>query len=91
MDESGNIVYYAMASEAFPGEGKRYNYELLTIEKGEYKTETIHDWLSKTGGIKDVFYSLMANHKPDKKHPCIEWYISDDEMLCMFKGSRVRN
>lgn len=87
LDESDSVKYYAMAREIFPGEGKRYNYELLTIEKGEYQTEAVQDWLSKTEGIKEVFHGLMANNKPDKSHPCIEWYISDEEMLCMVKIS----
>lgn len=83
MDESGAVVYYAMAKEAFPGEGKQHGYELLTIEKGEYRTEAVHDWMSKTHCIKDVFHNLMGNNCPGKTHPCIEWYQSDDEMLCM--------
>lgn len=75
-----------MANEVFPDEGKRYNYEfLIIIEKGEYQTEAVHNWLSKTDCIKDVSHYLMANNKPDKDHPCIEWYKSDEEMLCMVK------
>jgi hypothetical protein len=85
MDESDNVKYYAMAREVFPEEGKQKNYEFLTVEKGEYQTKTIHNWLSKTDSIKDVFHNLMGNNKPDKNHPCIEWYKSDEEMLCMVK------
>ena len=85
MDENDSVKYYAMAREAFPGEGKPYNYESLTIEKGEYQTEAIHNWLSNIDCIKDVFHNLMANNKPAKNHPCIEWYKSDEEMLCMVK------
>src|SRR5205085_3761694 len=87
LDENDNIRYYAMARESFPGEGKPHNYELLTIEKGEYLTETVHNWLSKTDRIKDVFHNLMGNNKPNKNRPCIEWYKSDEEMLCMVKTS----
>jgi hypothetical protein len=86
LDESDNVIYYAMAKEMFPDEGKRYNYELLRIEKGDYRTEAVHNWISKTDCIKDVFHDLMANNKPNKNHPCIEWYQSDEEMLCMVKA-----
>jgi hypothetical protein len=86
MDETNTIRYYAMAKEVFLDEGKQHNYESLTIEKGEYQTEAVHDWLTKTDCIKDVFHNLMANKKPDKLHPCIEWYQSDKEMLCMVKA-----
>jgi hypothetical protein len=92
MDENKNVQYYAMAEAISKDEGKQYNYELLTIEKGEYQAETIHNWMSKTDRIKDVFHDLMVNNKtdkndpcPDKNRPCIEWYKSDEEMLCMVK------
>jgi hypothetical protein len=85
MDERDSIKYYAMARAVFPEEAKQKNYESLTIAKGEYQTETIHNWLSKTDGIKDVFHNLMGNNKPDKNHPCVEWYKSDEEMLCMVR------
>src|SRR3954454_3148862 len=74
MDENDSVKYYAMAREFFPGEAKLWNYESLMIEKGEYQTEVVHDWLSKTDCIKDVFHNLMGNNKPGKNHPCIEWY-----------------
>jgi hypothetical protein len=86
MDEGDHVKYYAMAREAFPGEGKLNNLECLTIEKGKYQTEALHDWLSKTDCIKDVFHRLMGNDKPDKNRPCIEWYQSNEEMLCMISA-----
>lgn len=85
MNERDNVVYYAMAGELFPGEAKQYNYEQLTIPKGDYKTEAVHNWLSKTDCIKDVFHRLTANNKPNENHPCIEWYKSDEEMQCMVR------
>jgi hypothetical protein len=87
MDESHTVKYYAMVREVFPDEGSRYNYELLTIQKGDYLTEPVQNWLTKTDSIKDVFRHLMANNKPHRNHPCIEWYKSDEEMLCMVKSS----
>ena len=85
MDENNMVQYYAMAQEAFNGEAIRYNYETLTIEKGEYPVETVLNWSSKTDCIKDVFHGLIPNNRPDKNHPCIEWYKSDEEMLCLVK------
>jgi hypothetical protein len=80
MDEGNNVIYYAMAAEAFPGEGKVHAYESLIIKKGNYKTEVVHNWLSKTDSIKDIFHQLMGNNTP------IEWYKSDEEMLCMIRA-----
>ncbi len=89
-DEKDIIIYYAMVPEAFEGEAKKYDYETLLIGKGEYHTETIRNWLSKVDSIKDVFHELMSGNRPDKNHPCIEWYVSSDEMLCMIKASRKK-
>jgi hypothetical protein len=83
MDENDKIEYYAMARQKFASEAKQYNYSQLTIKKGEYKTEALHNWMDKTDCIKDVFNKLVGNNRPDKNHPCIEWYKSNDEMLCM--------
>ena len=85
--DGDTVVYYAMAEEAFPGEGDRYEYESLTIEKGVYRTETIYDWMGKTDSIKDVFLDLTVNITPDKNHPCVEWYKSDEEMVCMVRDN----
>jgi hypothetical protein len=47
MDEGNNVIYYAMATESFAGEAKLHGYESLVIQKGDYKTEAVHNWLSK--------------------------------------------
>jgi len=86
LDENDLVEYYAMLPEAFKGEVNKYHYEKLIIIKGEYHTETIYNWLGKLDSIKDVFHGLMPDNRPDKNHPCVEWYKSDDEMLCMVKA-----
>lgn len=86
MDDNDRVMYYAMATESFPGEGASHQYESLTIEKGNYQAETVHDWMSKTECIKDVFHRLTAGSKPVKSRPCVEWYKSDKEMICMVKA-----
>lgn len=86
-DENAKVKYYAMAREIFPGEGNPHRYKSLTISKGDYHSEALHDWINKTDCIKDVFHRLTAGNTPDKEHPCIEWYQSDEEMLCMVKAN----
>ena len=86
MEESNQIKYYAMVPEVYKGEANKYHYEKLIVSKGEYRTETIYNWLNKVDSIKDVFNRLMPDRSPDKDRPCVEWYKSDDEMLCMVKA-----
>ena len=86
MDNKGNVVYYANSAELFPGEAEKYKYETLVIEKGEYYSEPVKNWRSNIECIKDVFHDMMKSEKTDNRKPCIEWYKSDDEMLCLIKA-----
>ncbi|HEX2607981.1 MAG TPA: hypothetical protein VHK91_11400 [Flavisolibacter sp.] len=85
MNEQGQVIYYAMtrkeAIQAYPSE-----FETIIIPHGAYRTEIVLDWMRKTDCIKDVFHNLMTGlPKPDRNRPCIEWYQSDDKMLCMVR------
>ena len=81
--KNGNISYYALAEEKFDGEAKRYNYPVKVIEKGNYLAVPVKDWRSKTDSIKDIFAEMMEDDRVAKGKPCVEWYKSEDEMLCM--------
>jgi predicted transcriptional regulator YdeE len=89
--EGDTVKYYAMVSEAAVNEADRSGYEKLTIEAGEYIVETMHGWQSKTKKVKGVFQGLLGPNVPDKDRPCIEWYKSDDELLCMIKATARSN
>lgn len=86
MNDDNEVEYYAMALQASPGAAQDKHFETITIKKGDYRTETIHGWMSKTGSIKDVFHNLMGENKTSRDNPCIEWYKSDDELVCMVKA-----
>lgn len=81
--ENGKMVYYALAEEKFPDEAKKFNYEKFTIEKGKYLIETVSEWQKKTNSIKDVFSGIIQDPRVNKTKPAIEWYKSEDEMMCM--------
>jgi hypothetical protein len=80
-----NILYKAVAQERYNGEAKQFDYETSIIESGEYVFEVLHDWKNCTGEIKNIFQSMIDDVHTDKTKPCIEWYKSDDEMLCLMK------
>lgn len=85
-DDKATIKYFAAVAELTPDEQKQFDYETITIQKGEYVSVTVMDWMSKTDSIKDVFHNLIRGRTPDKHSPCIEWYKSDDEMICMVRS-----
>lgn len=83
--EDGSIQYYSAVSVPDYSEANAANYDKLIIPQGKYATSTIYDWLPKTDSVKDVFHELLAGACPDKERACIEWYKSDEEMLCMVR------
>jgi hypothetical protein len=85
MDVNGKVFYYAAAEEKSPGEAEKYGYERYTIQKGDYLTEAVHDWRTKTSCIKDIFHEMMQDKRADITKPCVEWYKDDNEMICMLK------
>jgi hypothetical protein len=84
MTEKG-FIYKAAAEEKYEDEGKKYDCQRYTIEKGEYVMISIKDWRKKIDSIKYVFQELLLHSHIDKTQPCVEWYKNDDEMLCMVK------
>ena len=81
--KDGKMVYYALAEEKFPDEAEKYNYEKLTIEKGDYLTIAVSEWQKKTNCIKDVFFEIIQDSRVNKTKPAIEWYKSENEMMCL--------
>ena len=81
----GFLIYKAAVSESFEGEAEKYGFESFTISKGEYLIETIIDWRKKTETIGSVFQTLLADPRLDRTSPCVEWYKSDKEVMCMVK------
>jgi hypothetical protein len=81
--KDGKMVYYALAEKKFPDEAEKYNYEKFNIEKGNYLTVNVFGWQKKTDCIKDVFSEIIQDPRVNKTKPAIEWYKSEDEMMCL--------
>src|SRR5215471_19149060 len=52
-EKDNSITYFAMTSESKPGEAKEQQLDSFTIEKGEYETQSIHNWRDQINCIKD--------------------------------------
>lgn len=85
-DENNTIIYHAAAEETETGEAEKYGLQRYTIENGVWLTEAVNGWKNKTGSIKDVFHQMMQDERADLTKPCIEWYKTDEAMLCMVKS-----
>ena len=83
--ENNEIQYFVTTGELISGEAKRSKAEVFEIEAGEYLAVTLHEWQTKTDSIKGIFHDMMHDHRIDLAKPCIEWYKTDDEMICLIK------
>jgi hypothetical protein len=83
--ENGVIVYKAAVLETEKGEGEKYGCETLTLKKGEYITETLMKWKEKTELIAGIFQKLLSDPRLDTSSACVEWYKSDEELMCMVR------
>lgn len=90
-DRNRNIVYWAAVEESYKGEGARYGCKTFVISSGTYLTETIVDFMNNIHSIPKAFNTLLSDPRRDRKFPCVEWYKSDKEMMCMIKLKQTRD
>lgn len=79
------VVYHAAVQELNPGEAEKYNCTRYVIEKGEYLADRVHQWMKKVNTIKEIFANMLHDDCPDESRPAIEWYMNDNEMICMVR------
>jgi hypothetical protein len=84
--KENQLVYKAVVEEKYDEEAEKYKLEKFNIESGTYFTIILKDWQNNTECIKDIFQKMMESEKVDKRKPCVEWYKTNDEMLCMMKS-----
>ena len=83
--ENGEIIYKAAVEESFDGEAETFGCEKFTIRKGEYATETIHDFTKNLEAFGSTFHKLLQHPQLDPNAACVEWYKNGDEVLCMVR------
>lgn len=85
-NQEGDIIYKASALERTEGEGQKLGLETLVIPRGKYLTETIFDFSKDPKQIFNCFQTLLSDPRFDDRYPCVEWYKSGDEVMCMVKA-----
>ena len=83
MDEQQQVNYQVAAERR--ADDVCEEFEDRVLPKATYLVVRIMNWYEHLSDIKGVFGALMADMRTDKSFPCVEWYLSDDEMLCMMK------
>jgi len=82
-NQKGEIIYKAAATELEDGEAEKFGYHSFTIKKGTYISETILDWMKNPQVIGETFMKLLEDPRIDKEGYCLEWYKSDDLVICL--------
>jgi predicted transcriptional regulator YdeE len=90
-NKEGDTVYKAAVAEVFDGEGKEYGCETFAIKSGSYSAIRLFDFMEKLDVIPNAFRKLLADRRLDKNFPCVEWYISSKEVMCMVRINQSKN
>jgi predicted transcriptional regulator YdeE len=85
MTPDGKIIYIAASAEKQEGEAEKLHYSRYVIEKGEYLSVTLKNWMSKTDCIKNIFHEMMQDSRADLTKQVVEWYQTEEEMICLVK------
>jgi len=89
--ENGHIVYRAAAEEVIIGEAERLNCKILVLEKGNYISVTIEDYMQHIEGIGMAFEELLSLTGIDQQGYCVEWYFNDKDVRCMLRLASEEN
>ena len=85
-DGNKNIIYKAALEENSADEAARLGCERFTIEKGEYISEHIEDFMKNIPAMGQVFQEMCRDKRIDSNGYCIEMYLNNNkDVLCMVK------
>lgn len=86
MGENGEIIYKAAANELSEKESEETGLERFTIEKGDYISKRVEDFMNNIPKIGETFNELFKDERIDKdKGYCLEEYVNDKDVICMIK------
>lgn len=81
--QGAGIVYRAAAGELFEGELKESGLEVFVIRKGNYRIETIRDYMNDLPAIGKTFAKMLQEPGIHPQGYCLEIYINDKDMQCL--------
>jgi len=83
--QNGAIIYLAAAEELQPGEAAQYHCESMVLQKGNYISERVNNYMEALPQLRAVFATLIEQPGIDPNGYCVEWYLNDKDMLCMVR------
>jgi len=90
-DGNKNIIYKAAAEESSADEAAQLGCERFTIQKGEYISQYIEDFMKNIPAIGQAFREMCSDNRIDSNGYCIEMYLNNNkDVLCMVKLDPVK-
>ncbi len=84
--ENGTMHYFAAFTELYEGEAESKKLPMKDIEAGNYLSILITDWNKNLLHIGPTFDQLLKSGLVDTSAPCIEYYRTEQELVCMVKA-----
>lgn len=84
-NEKGVVIYKAATEEIYQGEAEELGCETFTIERGQYISLLIPDYINDLQSIVKAFQILTAHPDIDPEGYFIEFYLNEKDVRCMIK------
>jgi hypothetical protein len=88
-DKNGEIIYKAAAEVLFEDESSKFDCETFIINKGEFNSIYISDFMNNIQSIGQTFLELLSSPEIEPNGYCLEWYINAKDVLCMVKLNEI--
>ena len=86
LKEEVGMNYFAAFTELYPGETAEKSLPSFTIASGDYQSIRLDEWNKNILHIGPTFYQILKSGKVDTSAPCIEFYKTEQELICMVKA-----
>lgn len=86
MENNREIVYKAAVEILDSAGAVDHPLKTMTIPKGNYIAETVHQFKDKIPQIGETFMKLLAHPSLDPQGYCVEEYLpNDQDVVCMVR------
>lgn len=86
LNEEDGMNYYAAFTELYDGEAVEKELSTYVISSGKYQSIRVREWNKNILHIGPTFDQILKSGKVDTSSPCIEFYKTEQELLCMVKA-----
>ncbi|MBL7789193.1 MAG: hypothetical protein JNL75_05095 [Chitinophagales bacterium] len=86
LKEDSDMCYYAAFTEIYEGEAREKSFPSFMIPSGNYHMIRVEEWNKNILHIGPTFDQILKSGKVDTTSPCIEFYKTEQELLCMVKA-----